>query len=155
MVGAATEAGWETILCADAKTALASAQKTFVQLAMVDLVDLDDQDSPTGQLSGGTGPDKQRLLEKLSAQHGTLLLVCGHEEDALEEIWTRQLGVWIYLPGGLETADAQTLCVEAQQITQKLAVPQSTGAGKTNEDSSAADTKDTQTKPAKKLRERA
>ena len=56
------------------------------------------------------------LEETLAAMPGMLLAICGHEADPQEEIWARQLGVWLYLPG-LSTqhvGEISVLCEQAQ-----------------------------------------
>ena len=104
---AAAERGWETIVCQDADSALRCLAQHSVRLALVDL-------------EGGTRTRLAHLLEKLAASRGLLLIVCGNEDDAGEELWIRQLGAWLYLPGVVESSDLSALCGEARQIAEKL-----------------------------------
>ncbi len=107
---AAGENGWEPCVCRTADEAAAAVRRIRFHLAMVDLVN---------QAKGTTAEVKQ-LTEQLARESGMLLMVCGHEEDPLEEIWARQLGSWLYLAGVDETCDLSLLCREARQVTEKL-----------------------------------
>lgn len=107
LVEAATTGGWQTIVCSDAPSALRCLNRVFVQLALVDLEKPD-------------GTDLRVVVEKLAASPGVLLIVCGNEADVQEEIWARQLGAWLYLPGA-EGAGMSVLCSEARQLTEQLA----------------------------------
>jgi hypothetical protein len=103
---AAVEGGWETVVCSDSRTALAYTRSMFLQLAIVDL-------------DGRPAGDFDDLLEVLGPAK-LLLLVCGNEGDADEEIRVRQLGAWLYLPGVVETSDVSLLCTEARHIAERL-----------------------------------
>jgi DNA-binding response OmpR family regulator len=107
LVQAAADSGWETIVCGDPSSALATMNVMFVQLAVVDME--------------GQQPDTFRqLVEKLALTSRLLLIVCGNEGDLQEEIWVRQLGAWLYLPGVVDTSDLSLLCSEARHIAQRL-----------------------------------
>jgi hypothetical protein len=60
------------------------------------------------------------LIEQLANRKGPLLAVCGKPEDTQGEVWSRQLGVWMYLPGVDSQSDIALLCGEARQILKKL-----------------------------------
>ena len=105
---AATEGGWRTFVCGEVQAALAHAGRSFVHLAVIDL---------EGQDIDAFRP----VLEKLASQHGVLLIVCGNEGDVREELWVRQLGAWLYLPGVAETSNLALLCGEARHIAERLA----------------------------------
>jgi len=104
---AAADSGWKTHLCADAATALAHVNRWLVQLAVIDL---------ESQRLDSFRP----LVERLSATSGTLSIVCGNEGNVEEEIWLRQQGTWMYLPGVVDTNDVGLLCAEARQIAERL-----------------------------------
>ena len=106
----AMEVGWDLIVCRDAKRAVVQATRNRVHLAFIDLVH-SGTESP---------PGFRQLSEGLATVDGPLLVICGHEEDALEEIWARQLGVWLYLPGVTEESDVILLCEEARKVVEKL-----------------------------------
>ena len=115
---AAAQVGWQTIEAADATQAIAFTERSTVDLAIVDLETTDDEQ--TQQLL--------RMVEQLSEQHShqrdRLLMVCGNHQRPEEEIWARQLGVWIYVPGLDDAAyedgaDVTALCSHAAEIVDK------------------------------------
>lgn len=104
---AAAEGGWRAHRCADATTALSYIDRSLVQLAVVDLE--------------GQAPDAFRpVVNRLTGNGGLLLIVCGNEGDIEEEIWVRQLGAWLYLPGVLDSNNIALLCGEARHIAERL-----------------------------------
>ena len=103
---AANGVGWETIVCASADIALCEVKRNRVQLAMVDLVD-----------RGETPQGARELVQTLIQDSSQILVgVCGHEANPEEEIWVRQLGIWLYLPGVTTSSEIATLCEHAMQI---------------------------------------
>ncbi len=104
---AAADSGWKTHLCADAATALVHFNRWLVQLAVVDL---------ESQRLEAFRP----LVERLTATSGLLSIVCGNEGSVDEEIWIRQQGTWMYLPGVADTSNVGLLCAEARQIAERL-----------------------------------
>jgi DNA-binding response OmpR family regulator len=107
---AATEAGWLVCMCPDARTALDRVRRMYLHLAIVDL------DQHELARPAGFGP----LVEELARASNLLLVVCGREGSAQEEIWARQLGVWLYLPGTVDREDLTALCGEARQLVGRL-----------------------------------
>jgi hypothetical protein len=101
---AATEAGWDTIVCADEHHAMTAVARTRFEMAWVDLE------------VGPTVAALQGCCQAVAALPNVLLVICGHEDDQEEEIWARQLGVWLYLPGlSLDHAsEISLLCEQAQ-----------------------------------------
>jgi hypothetical protein len=115
---AAVGIGWEAVLCSDAETALAHKRCRFMQLAIVDL----ESDS-SGEF--------QELVEHLSASLGLLTVVCGRNGDLQEEIWVRQVGVWLYLPGVTEGTNVSLLCGEAKHLVERMHVAANARAERT------------------------
>jgi len=109
-VRAAHEEQWATIVCTTADDAIRQAVRQRVDLALVDLQSATVEQG--GQLRG--------LVEQLAAKNGPLLAVCGKPDDANGEVWSRQLGVWMYLPGIDGHSDIAMLCAEARNILKKL-----------------------------------
>jgi hypothetical protein len=109
-VRAAHEEQWATIVCNTADDALRQSVRHRVDLALVDL-----QSAPTAH-----EPRLRRLVEQLAARNGPLLAVCGNPNDTTGEVWSRQLGVWMYLPGVDSQSDIALLCGEARNILKKL-----------------------------------
>lgn len=104
---AACDGGWTTTMCVDAESALAHISRSFIQLAIVDL-----ESQPSGAL--------RAVIERLATDSGLLVIVCGNEGRIEEEMWVRQAGAWLYLPGVTESSNFALLCGEARQIAQRL-----------------------------------
>jgi ActR/RegA family two-component response regulator len=109
LVRAAHEEHWATIVCNSADDALRQAVRQRVQLALVDL-----QSAPAARVS-----ELKKLVEQLAARR-MLLAVCGKPDDTTGEVWSRQLGVWMYLPGVDSQSDIALLCAEARHVLEKL-----------------------------------
>ncbi len=106
---AAQDGGWDPLLCRDAESAATWGARRRLGLAVVDL---DGAPAPTL-------PRLRRLSELLTAPSGPLVMLFGHENDPAEEIWARQLGVWLYLPAVDERSDLIPLFRDALAIVQK------------------------------------
>jgi hypothetical protein len=102
----ALAAGWEPVPCCDPAAGLAASGVVHPQLALVDL-------------ECAALPEYRSLLEKLATTSGLLLVVCGKEGDPQEEIFVRQIGAWLYLPGGMEGEQMSLLCTEARAISER------------------------------------
>ncbi len=112
-VRAAHEELWETIVCNTADDALRQAVRHRVDLALIDLQSIkNDQQN-----------EFRQLVERLAAREGPLLAVCGKPNDTTGEVWSRQLGVWMYLPGVDGNSDIALLCGEARNILHKRGSP--------------------------------
>jgi DNA-binding response OmpR family regulator len=109
-VRAAHEEQWATIVCTTADDAMRQSVRHRVELALVDL-----QSGPPAQAQV-----LRALVERLAARNGPLLAVCGDPDDTTGEVWSRQLGVWMYLPGVDGRSDIALLCAEARNVLQKL-----------------------------------
>lgn len=102
-------AGWESMVCNDLMQAWTALHRELFQMAVVDL-----------QQEAGQPVDFRELCEQLAAQRNMLLMVCGNDADTAEEVWARQLGAWLYLPGVSTGSDLETLCFEGRTIAQRL-----------------------------------
>lgn len=109
-VRAAHEERWTTIVCANAEDANRQAVRHRIDLALIDM------QSATAETEGRF----RKFVEQLARRDGPLLAVCGKPDDATSEVWSRQLGVWMYLPGIDGHSDVALLCAEAKDILQKL-----------------------------------
>jgi len=106
---AAADGGWQSIACTDAEAARSYLQRMLVQLTVVDL------ENP-----GGPEPKGFReLVEEISQMQGLLLVICGKSGDWREELWARELGSWLYLPG-VEAEGLTLICGEARQVCEQL-----------------------------------
>ncbi len=118
LADAAADGGWETLVWDgwDAQGSL--PQPGEFSLAIVDLQDC-------------TLPETEQLRQ-LSASRiatpGCLLIVCGNQGDPQEELWARQLGAWLYLPGVSPGCDVATLCQQAHEVADRLAARTTTPA---------------------------
>lgn len=103
---AATDAGWDAVVCTAPDEASDALKRNAFHFAMVDLDDCGQ--TPTGA---------RELVQTLIADSRRILVgVCGHEADPDEEIWARQLGIWLYLPGVTTSSEVAMLCEQALQI---------------------------------------
>ncbi len=106
---AALAAGWNAMDFVDANRAWTEAQRSMFQLALVDLHD-----------AGAEPPGYRELAECLAPQSDLLLAVLGDDSHPSQEIWARQLGVWLYLPGVSLDDDLTTVCSEARQVSKRI-----------------------------------
>ncbi len=113
---AALQGGWKTVPCVDVPTAEACFRRMFLQLAVVDL-----------QRSNHVPREHlEALIESLARSSNLLLVVCGDEGNLEQEIWARQVGVWMYVPGIEHGSELKTLLGEAHCLAQRMGLP--TGA---------------------------
>ena len=110
---AAEDQGWETVLAVDPEEAMRIATRERLRLAIVDLQ----------SATPSTDAAYRRFVEWLSRKRQPLVVVCGKEDDTTGEIWSRQLGVWMYLPGVDEQTDVALVCGEARNVSEKLHGP--------------------------------
>jgi hypothetical protein len=114
LIRAAQEEHWATIVCQNADDALRQAARQRVQLALIDL-----QSASQAPALKKQAHSLKRLVEQLAGRR-MLLAVCGKPDDPMGEVWSRQLGVWMYLPGVNHQSDIALLCGEARQVLEKL-----------------------------------
>lgn len=107
LANVARDAGWETIVCADESAAVAAVRRMKFQMAWVDM------ESPEAS-SGLT-----ELCQSIAVLPQVLLVIGGHQQDPQEEIWARQLGAWLYLPGvsSAQWSELQVLYEQAYLVT--------------------------------------
>lgn len=110
LADSATSSGWRAFQSACLDDVLACTRRLKLQLAIIDL-----------GLGQSTPPEWLRLVvENLAAHSDTLTVVCGGACQPEEEIWARQLGVWIYAPGVVEPLELQPILGEARDIAGRL-----------------------------------
>src|SRR5690606_30175876 len=119
---AAEDQGWDTILAVDAEGAMQVAARERLRLAIVDLQ----------STSPNTNAAYRRFVDWLSNKRQSLVVVCGKEDDPTGEIWSRQLGVWMYLPGVDDQTDIALVCGEARNVSEKLHGPVTNPIGSVN-----------------------
>lgn len=111
---AAADAGWDSILCNSPEEVGNNLELTMFQFALVDL-------DHRGATPSGARDLVQNLIQ---GDPNALIGVCGHEADPAEEIWARQLGVWVYLPGATTSSEMSILFEQALQIVAASRVTQ-------------------------------
>ena len=106
---AAKVGGWAIVVCGDAETARLQARRIAVKLAFVDMEH--------------AGPAEAARLREMSAELirlcNPLMVVCGPEGDVQMELWAREMGVWLYLPGMAGVEPMTRLCDEARAIVER------------------------------------
>lgn len=108
LAGAASDAGYEPIACSDMQQAWLSARRDATHLAFVDLAGMQN------------AAKAQDLGEHLVKDRKMLVAVCGAEDEPLQEIWARQIGAWLYLPGLAARQDLCSLCLEARPVLERM-----------------------------------
>lgn len=68
--------------------------------------------------------DSVEIAEEFAGRPGTLLVVCGSDENVDEELWARQIGAWVYLPGVTGGDALVSLFAEARQAVERRGVMQ-------------------------------
>ena len=105
---AADLAGWEECSSPEDLEELRDAADRDFSLAIIDIT------SPVGDVMS----DTVELAEELAARPNTLVVICGSEDNVDEELWARQLGAWLYLPGVTDGDSLTSLCVEARRLRE-------------------------------------
>jgi hypothetical protein len=107
---AAKRTGWREVVCADQASALPHLAAGTVGLVLVD----------TATPNPNTAADRRLLVELLADQKDLLTVVCGRTSDPQEEIWARQCGAWMYLPGVAPESDLDPVLCGAKQIIERM-----------------------------------
>ena len=117
LVEAGRRWGWDVVACGTPLDALRSLVVASPQLALVDLR------RPEGEAF-------RAMAEVIAGECKSLLVVCGNADDSAEEIWSRQLGAWYYLPGMLPSASLHLMFRDARGIVEaRLGLPAASAAG--------------------------
>lgn len=66
--------------------------------------------------------DTVEVAEEFAGRPGTLVVVCGSGESVDEELWARQLGAWVYLPGVSGGDALMSLFAEAGRVVERRGV---------------------------------
>jgi len=109
LVTAAQRAGWQTLESGSLDQVTALVDRAPFHLAIVDL-------PPDGHRDDDAW---RRLAERLAPSSRSLLIVCSAEGAPEKEIWARQLGVWLYVPGNDVAGRLTIVCAEARQVVAK------------------------------------
>lgn len=106
---AAVRSGWRQEVCADQASALLHLATGTVGMVLVD----------TATPNPNTAADRRLLVEMLADQKDLLTVVCGRTSDPQEEIWARQNGAWMYLPGVAPESDLDPVLSGAKEIVER------------------------------------
>ena len=63
--------------------------------------------------------DTVEIAEEFASRPGTLLVVCGSEDNVDEELWARQMGAWVYLPGVSGGDALVSLFADARRLVER------------------------------------
>ena len=111
MADAATAAGWNVTVEYEPTEAFDSHQRSVFKLILVDLEACPNETS---------NEEFRALTTKISLSSGSpLVIVCGHIGQPEEEIWARQLGVWLYVPALSDDFGVSQLCDHARDAVQR------------------------------------
>ena len=66
--------------------------------------------------------DTVEIAEEFASRPNTLVVVCGSGESVDEELWARQLGAWVYLPGVSGGDALMSLFAEARRVVERRGV---------------------------------
>jgi DNA-binding response OmpR family regulator len=104
--------GWSACDAPVDAVELGSAVEGEYQLVVVDIA------NPVGDRVN----DSIEIAEEFAGRPGTLLVVCGSDDNVDEELWARQLGAWVYLPG-VSSGDALvSLFSDARRVAERRGV---------------------------------
>lgn len=112
LADAAHDAGWFAFESPDRESALTCHRRMLLGMVVVDL----------HEVTGSDREELRQLVSLLAKERRLLVAVCGNIGEPAEEIWARQQGVWLYLPGAFEVVEFTTLCGEALEIAKRLAI---------------------------------
>lgn len=105
-------AGWSECDAPAEGVELGSVIEGEYQLVVVDIA------HPLGERVN----DSVEIAEEFAGRPGTLLAICGSDDNVDEELWARQLGAWVYLPG-VSSGDALvSLVTEARRLAERRGV---------------------------------
>lgn len=109
LVQAARSAGWDAVEC-DQEAIGAGPQILEGQRLIIFDLETDD---------GSTPSTLQNSAERAARRKGVLIVLCGNEGNVAEEIWARQLGVWLYLPGAVGDVELADVFEEAVRLDER------------------------------------
>ena len=109
LVQSARSAGWDAVECSQEQI---TAGPQILEGQRLVIFDLKTED-------GSTPTALQGSAERAARQKGILIVLCGNAGNVAEEIWARQMGVWLYLPGAVDDVDLAEVFEEAVRIDEK------------------------------------
>lgn len=116
MQRAASGAGWD---CASSDDPRDSLRRAFLHCFGLAIVDI----APT--LHRQLLSDLFRILNGTS---GGLVIAYDRRADPEAELWARQNGAWLYVPGVADWDSLSTACAEARRLHERKSKPDTLGA---------------------------
>lgn len=116
MKRAASGAGWD---CATSMSARDSLRRAFLHCFGLAIVDID--------------PSAQRqlladLFRILKSGSGGLVIAYDRNAEPESELWARQNGAWLYVPGAAEWDSLSVACAEARRLQERTTNRDTLGA---------------------------
>lgn len=106
----AERCGWQQVVCEDTASALEHLESGNVGMVLIDTAS-----------TGDASLEAQRwLVERLAENKKVLTVVCGRTSDSQEEIWARELGVWMYLPGVAPESEIDPMLLAGREISARM-----------------------------------
>lgn len=102
---AARNESWQATVNIDVQEFLRNVFLLRVPLTFVDLPELKER----------AYSDWQGAAERAKDLSDSLVVVCGFGRDPAEELWARQLGAWVYLPGDNGSAGLELVFGDARK----------------------------------------
>lgn len=120
MAATAMAAGWHAVGCDNPAGALRQAVLRRFRFAVIDL-------GPSSMRRNDFG----EVVRVLAATPGNLLVVGQPDADpeGSAELWARERGAWLYLPGMDQRCDLLGVCEQALALAEKLHGPVSASGG--------------------------
>ena len=101
--------GWSACDAPDRSADLGAVVDGDYQLVVVDVA------HPLGDRVS----DTVEIAEELASRPRTLLVVCGSVGSVDEELWARQMGAWVYLPGVSGGDALVSLFTDARRLAER------------------------------------
>lgn len=117
LAGFAAQGGWDAEGCPSAEEGWLLAGQADFGLCLVDLQDTDDIQSAA----------LREVSEHLQHRQA-MVVVCGNMGDPREELWARQMGAWMYLPGVSEGCTVASICETAAEVIERRRVTNHSGS---------------------------
>lgn len=105
---AASGAGWDCLPCECPKDSLRQAFLERYALAIVDIVPAEHRRQLTD------------LLRILANSSQGLVIAYDRWGEPASELWARENGVWLYLPGVADWEELTSACQEARRIREQI-----------------------------------
>lgn len=104
---AAVMAGWDCFPCSSPEESLRQA---FLERYSLGIVDVEPAEHRR---------ELKDLFRLLGDSASGLVIACDRSGDAATELWARESGVWLYVPGVADWSELSTACFEAKRVFEK------------------------------------